>query len=127
MSLHNNMVEYWYEWHKETRGDEPTKFSGADARAIKEIRQRLKIVVERKRGLVDDQTILNTFKFILERLKQLKEIERKAMFLYESTLPTINSHLDSLLAIIRKHGVTTESVIDKNRREAREQILRSSL
>ncbi len=120
------MVDYWWAWHEKTRGDTPTAFTGSDAKAIRLIRERLTVAVKRKIPEATEKDILETFKFILLRIEQLKDHYDFKFYAFAG-LPIINSKLDTILALIRKHGATTnESITDKAKREAREQILRSS-
>lgn len=122
---HKLFVDHWYKWHEYTRGEEPTALSGADASSLKYIRKRLTVAVTRKKPEATEEDVLNAFKFVLYRIEELKET-RDFNFYSTATLPVINSHLDKILALIRKYGNSSESIVEKNRREAREQILRSS-
>jgi len=123
MALHNDFIDQWYKWHELERGDTPTKFSKADAKSIKEIRERLKLAIERKRGAATDQDTLDLFIFVLNRLKESQD--KTMQFLYKQNLPMINSRLDNILAIIKdeRNKPAGESLAAEQKRKFRESIL----
>lgn len=86
MSLHANLIECWYIYHEKAKGFRPTLFTGSDAKAIKQIRQRILSILPDK----NEDTALGIFKTALN-------VVYKDKWLKTQPLQTINSRFDEIL------------------------------
>ncbi len=96
MTLHARFIESYYCYHEINRGFRPTVFTGADARAIKSIRERIvKIMNNHNLSGENEELVLNLWKKILNDLPKVDK------WLSEQPLQCVNQRFDQLIFKIK--------------------------